>query len=233
MTDFSIVAGDSRVINVTATTEAGTPIDLTGATIAWKAAAAPFGTAVISKPGVISTPPGTDGKFKITLVPADTAGLIGNLYQSAALTFPDNSVSTIYLGLISITPLPNAISVEMFRARYPEFAPVSDALISLVLSESLDSIGDTWLQKDRTKAQMLLAAHKLATEGEPARSSGNGGGGSTSGAVKRMKVGDVEVEYAGFGSGSGSGAASGFASSVYGQRYLALMRLNFPGIVAV
>jgi len=233
MTDFALTAGDSRIINVTATTEAGTPIDLTGATIVWKAASVPFGTAVISKVGVITTPPGTDGKFKVTLAPADTAGLVGNLYHSAELTLADSSVSTIYLGLISITPLSNAISVEMFKARYPEFAPVSDALISLVLTESLDSIGDTWLQKDRTKAQMLLAAHKLASEGEPARSSGNGGGGSTSGAVKRLKVGDVEVEYAGLTGTSGSGAASGFSTTVYGQQYLALLRLNFDGPIAV
>lgn len=229
MADFSMIAGDSRVINVTATNEAGTPIDLTGATVAWKAASAPYGTAVISKAGTITNALG--GQFKITLTPTDTAGLVGNLYQSAELSFPDSSISTIFLGLISVSPLTSALSVEMFKARFPEFAPVPDALISLVLAEYSDGIGNIWLQRDRVQAQMLLAAHKLAMEGEPQRSKGgNGGGGTISGAVKRMKVGDVEVEYAGV---SGSAGSGGLGASVYGQRYLALIRLSFGGVVAV
>ncbi|NTS31270.1 DUF4054 domain-containing protein [Phyllobacterium sp. BT25] len=230
MADISIIAGDSRIINVQAKNEDGTPINLTGATITWKAAAAPYGTALISKAGSITD--ATGGVFKVTLTPGDTSALVGNFYHSAQITFPDSSVSTLFLGALAISPLTNALSAEMFKARYPEFAPVSDALISLVLGESSSVIGDGWLQRDRAQAQMLLAAHKLAMEGEPQRSKGGGvGGGTISGAVKRMKVGDVEVEYAGVG--GAAGITGGYASSVYGQRYLALMRLSFGGVVAV
>lgn len=120
-----------------------------------------------------------------------------------------------------------------FRIRFPEFAPVGDALVNVILAEAIPRVGDTWLERDRATAILYLTAHLLASEGEPARSAGGGVGGSTSGAVKRMKVGDVEVEYAGLGSGSGSGTTSEYASTVYGRRFLQLMRLNFPGVVAV
>lgn len=135
-----------------------------------------------------------------------------------------------------------APSLATFRARFPEFAPVSDALVSLILSDAISQIGDTWYERDRAKAQLILAAHLLASEGEPARSSdiSNGGDGSAtlaSGALRRRKVGDVEVEFAGQPSSSGGAGAgrldAAYGSTIYGLRFLELMRLNFPAIGAV
>lgn len=130
-----------------------------------------------------------------------------------------------------------------FKARYPEFTPVSDTLTQLVLNESIADVGDTWYERDRARAQMLLAAHRLALEGEPARSiaiagGGNGGSGSTTGAVKRRRVGDVETEFQGAGSSSGGagGSSSGYAyyqRSTYGQQFWLLLQKNFPAIEAV
>jgi hypothetical protein len=119
-----------------------------------------------------------------------------------------------------------------FKARYPEFAPVSNDLITLVLAEAVDQVGDTWLERDRARAQMLLAAHTLTMEGEPGRTA-SGSGIAATGAVKRRKVGDVEVEFAGFSGGSGAGSGSGYAATSYGQEFMALMRKNFPTALAV
>ncbi len=119
-----------------------------------------------------------------------------------------------------------------FKLRFPEFAAVSVDLIQLVLQEAFDEVGDTWLERDRARAQMLLTAHKLTMEGEPGRSvSGQGSAGT--GAVRRRKVGDVEVEFATPGSVVGGFAATGYTATVYGQEYLALLKKNFPSPMVV
>lgn len=119
------------------------------------------------------------------------------------------------------------------KARFPEFAPVSDSLVNLILAEALPKVGETWIEADRRPAILYLAAHLLAMEGEPGRSATGGGIGAT-GPVKRRKVGDVEVEYAGGGTSAGGGSdESGFLLTHYGRRYRELMRRNFPAILAV
>ena len=119
-----------------------------------------------------------------------------------------------------------------FKARYAEFAPVSDVLVGLVLVEAIDQVGTDWLERDRARAQMLLAAHTLTMEGEPGRTT-TGASSAGTGAVKRRKVGDVEVEFAGNGGSAAGSASGGYSSTTYGQQYLALMRINFPSVLAV
>lgn len=121
-----------------------------------------------------------------------------------------------------------------FKARFPEFTAVSDALVQLVLNDAIDQVGDTWLERDRARAQMLLAAHILTMEGEPGRTE-NGSSGATAGTgiIKRDKVGDVETEFA-TPSSSGSGSAlSAYGLTFYGQQYLELLRKNFPAVAVV
>ncbi len=119
-----------------------------------------------------------------------------------------------------------------FKARYPEFTNVSDALVQLVLNDAFADVGDTWFERDRARAQMLLAAHILTMEGEPGRTT-TGQSSAGTGFVKRRKVGDVETEFASPGGSSGSGAASGYGVTIYGQEFLALMRKNFPAVAVV
>lgn len=119
-----------------------------------------------------------------------------------------------------------------FKARYPEFAPVSDTLINLVLAESFDEVGDTWLERDRARAQMLLTAHKLTMEGEPGRTT-TGEGIAATGPIKRDKVGDVETEFMGVTSSDNAGSSLGYGLTHYGREFAALMRKNFPAIAAV
>lgn len=133
---------------------------------------------------------------------------------------------------------------EIFKVRFPEFEPVADGLLALVLDEAIGDIGDTWVERDRARAQMYLTAHLLAMEGEPGRSQGiaageGSGNFAVTGAVKREKVGDVEVEYAGVSSSSGGGSGSSsslsasYGATSYGRLYLELMRRNFPAVAVV
>lgn len=119
-----------------------------------------------------------------------------------------------------------------FKARFPEFVSVSDALVQLVLTDAIAQVGDTWVERDRARAQMLLAAHILTMEGEPGRTA-SGQGAAGTGMVRRRKVGDVETEFAIPGATVGGFAATGYAATIYGQQFAALMRMNFAGPIAV
>ena len=59
--------------------------------------------------------------------------------------------------------------------------------------------------------------------------------GASTGNVKRRKVGDVEVEFAGLSAASSGGGALGdyLSGTMYGRQLLLLMRLNFPAITVV
>jgi hypothetical protein len=118
-----------------------------------------------------------------------------------------------------------------FKVRYPEFAPVPDALVSLVLQEAVDQVGDSWLDRDRARAQMLLAAHYLTTEGEPTRTLTSESS-AERGQVKMEKAGDHQREYFGV-TASADATDADLTSTEYGRRYLALLRLNFPAIGVV
>lgn len=116
----------------------------------------------------------------------------------------------------------------VFKARFPEFTVVADVLVNLVLDEAIVQVGETWLERDRARAQMLLAAHTLTMEGEPQRStSGNGAAGS--GLMVSRSVGDVSVTFA----NTSSASATGNGGSHYGKEFDRLMRKNFPPVAAV
>ena len=119
------------------------------------------------------------------------------------------------------------------KARFPEFAAVSDTLINLILEEASAQVGETWLERDRKPAPLYLAAHLLTMEGEPGRSA-SGQGSATTGPVRRRKVGDVETEFAGFGRADANGRTdAGYEMTAYGRQFLRLLRLNFPAVAVV
>ena len=118
------------------------------------------------------------------------------------------------------------------KARFPEFAAVSDTLVNLVLAEAIAEAGDHWREDDRKPAQLYLAAHLLASEGEPQRTS-SGDGIGASGPVKRDRVGDAETEYAGAGSSASGASTSTYGGTIYGRRFEAIMRRNVPTVAVV
>ncbi|KAA0970814.1 DUF4054 domain-containing protein [Aureimonas fodinaquatilis] len=128
---------------------------------------------------------------------------------------------------------------EQFLTRYPRFATVCQDQIDAVMEEAVGVIGQPdhtrWVERDYQPAIMLLTAHLLTVEG---MLPGNPGavGGEYAGPITREKVGEVETTYGGAGAGSsGSDLYDpwGYSSTVYGRRFLLLMRANFAGPLVV
>lgn len=129
-----------------------------------------------------------------------------------------------------------------FRARYPEFTLVPDGLAAGVLMEAVLFVDETWRDSDRAPAVLALAAHLLAREGEPGRSSTLAAGGSLAtapgslGAVTGMSVGDVSVSYSDASSTSSSAegdSAADYSTTAYGRLFLRLRARNFPAVMVV
>lgn len=127
-----------------------------------------------------------------------------------------------------------------FKARYPQFASVSDALVQLVLDESAPLVGESWLERDRRPALMLLVAHKLTLEGEPGRSTTIAAGGvwSDLGVMKRRKVGDTEVDYQNANERLGTGGIgtvgkAGYELTPFGREFQTYLRRNFSSVAVV
>lgn len=132
-----------------------------------------------------------------------------------------------------VTPTPADL-----KLRNPEFGPVSDARIQIFLDEAILEVGDSWLESDRARAQILLASHRLILAGEPGLSAGtSSGSGSTLGSPESIKVGDVTVAY-GSRSGSSNSAVSGLSAveqeylrTSYGVQYLEILHKNsYPAL---
>ena len=131
--------------------------------------------------------------------------------------------------------VPSALDL---KARYPEFAPVDNALIGAVISEAAAQVSTRWLERDYVPAIINLAAHMLASEGEPSRTRNDGVVVAERGPVKSETVGDVTITYASTDDSASQSASSGvapnqLADTVYGKRYLMLLRKNFAGVVVV
>lgn len=122
-------------------------------------------------------------------------------------------------------------TVEEFKTRYPAFADVADATVQATLDEAVGDVGESWIESDRTPAVLALTAHLLASQGLGVGA--GGGGAAIVGTVKRRKVGDVEVEFAGSGGKSTGGSLDIYRTTSYGLRYLQLMRRSFPAVAVV
>lgn len=116
-------------------------------------------------------------------------------------------------------------SLADFRARFPEFDALDDALVQTVLDEAITEAGDNWPDRDRARAQLYLTAHILAAEGGTQRT----GTVTVGGEIKAHQVGGERTEY----STSSESASSAFGKSrtPYGDRYDELVRRNFGGSV--
>lgn len=128
-------------------------------------------------------------------------------------------------------PVPAASDL---KSRYPEFTGVADTVINAIISEVNGMVDDGWEVSDQKPGVLALAAHVLSREGYPARAGAGGGTfDPTARPVLARKVGDVSVTYGRTDGGSDEGGgASGynFKSTVYGQTFLRLMRLNVAAV---
>ena len=103
--DFSMYAGDTKIIQVTVTDSTGAPKDITGATINW-ALQQVYKTIIeksITTGGIVITD-ATNGVFQILLLPIDTEGFSTGLYTHQALVIDNNGTSeVIFTGTITFS----------------------------------------------------------------------------------------------------------------------------------
>lgn len=120
-----------------------------------------------------------------------------------------------------------APTIADLKARFPGLTAAGDPLLTLVLNEAIAMVGPAWRERDRATAQLYYAAHLLASQG---LADGSNGASAVTGPVKRDRVGDAETEFAGLSGSGGAADASDLGSTIYGQQYRRLLRLNFPGV---
>ena len=122
-------------------------------------------------------------------------------------------------------------TVDDFTTRFPIFADYDEDQIQRCLDEAFNMIDATWREVDFQPGVLYLAAHLLATdnagEGEEV-AYGNAG----SGAIASESFGGMSISYANGSSNAGSLSASeAYGSTVYGRRFLQLLRYNRGGPV--
>lgn len=138
----------------------------------------------------------------------------------------------------------NVPSVADLRARFPEFASVADARVTLFIEDATRSVDDSWIDTDQAPAIMSLACHYMSLEGEPSASSDAGSDPSKTNFkdgrfLKRRTVGDTTNEWAessaatAAGSMSATASEAGYRATVYGARFWKLMKLNHSGMRVV
>jgi hypothetical protein len=153
---------------------------------------------------------------------------------------------------IGVSSLPcEPPTVEQFRARFPEFANISDGAIENAINDASCWADSTWIDTacfDCTKAIGYLAAHYLmlalfaATLVPDVVTDDEGntilipGGSVTSLHFESMSVSfnpPTAKQTAQGSSGAGIGDQYGLTSTPYGQRYLELLKVNKPAVLVV
>lgn len=111
------------------------------------------------------------------------------------------------------------------QQRYPAFAAVDDAVIEYWLTDARLTVVDSWIEDDRARAEMALAAHHMAGAGL-----GTGGGAVADLAgmgVTSFKSASMSVS---FDEGSISAAnGGGYGSTRYGREFMVFLRRNRGG----
>ncbi|WP_300396423.1 DUF4054 domain-containing protein [Henriciella sp.] len=110
-----------------------------------------------------------------------------------------------------------------FKARFPAFAAVDDDVITAALGRARRVVDSSWLADDRQEAESLYAAHDLTMDGLGATREAQLQG------FHRLKLGSLELER----ESGGSGASSTYNLTTYGKRFLAILKRNVPGVVAL
>lgn len=106
-TDFRVYQGNDRDVRITVRNPlTKVAVDITDATIQWRAVTTLKKTVAISKStsSGISITDGEAGQFTVTLSNTDTALDPGDYYHEAEVTFTDTKVGTVIRGIMTIDP---------------------------------------------------------------------------------------------------------------------------------
>ena len=102
--DFEMRKGDTKILEFTVKDSDGTVVDITGSTSKWEAARGgrTATTKNIAKSGISPSDP-TNGKFQVTIDPADTSSLAaGKYFHEAELTDSSSRVITVAEGQMTL-----------------------------------------------------------------------------------------------------------------------------------
>jgi len=166
---------------------------------------------------------GTSG---LTAVIKNTVMTAANIILETVILLPIVSNEVSYASPTGyIMPTPGNL-----KARFaPVFNSVDPGRLQIALTNAARQVDNTWTEGDYAEAIMQLAAHFLTREGvgtsAAAQFWANGG------VVKREKGADHEIEIAVNSAITGGGSGSDpFASTPYGQEFIAIRRRNFSGV---
>lgn len=115
-------------------------------------------------------------------------------------------------------------TADELQTRYPAFADVLDATVTYWITDAQRSVDETWFEADYAPALMALAAHNMTLAGmgaDAATFSGIPAG------ISRLKTGAFEALFT--DDAANARASGSFASTRYGQEYLAMLRRNKAG----
>jgi hypothetical protein len=116
-----------------------------------------------------------------------------------------------------------------FLARFPAFGELDEDYVTALLTEASRYVDDTWLtQADYTSGALYAAAHLIATDNALEGEAVDTGDRS----IQSESWGSMSVSYGKDGSAGGTTLAA-FNSTGYGRRFLEIVRLNKPGVVAI
>ena len=128
-----------------------------------------------------------------------------------------------------------AITTSQFRTRFPEFDAICDNVIDMFITDAELFVQESYWGPKYDLGLYYLTAHFIAKQEQMKNSTPGAGSSQPSGAITSRAVDGVSVGYSNpFSSSSGSGKNRlvEFESTVYGQRYIQLIRtLGIPAIV--
>jgi hypothetical protein len=123
---------------------------------------------------------------------------------------------------------------EQFKTRFPVFEDMENDRVQLFLDEAMTSVDTSWVEADYARAIMYLAAHLIATDNSDEGAEIEIGPSGQGQIASESFGGGLSVSYVNTAAVAGSLSASDkYGSTVYGRRYLALLRRNRRGPLVV
>lgn len=125
-------------------------------------------------------------------------------------------------------------TIAQFKAKFPSFAAVADDVVQGALDEALTNVYESWIESDYAMAIMLYMAHVLTLSGY--------GTGAESQMASEGLLSFTQVRSGTFSFSRGASTSSGgspgddddwYNLTIYGRRFLLLLKRSFPAIRVV
>lgn len=124
-----------------------------------------------------------------------------------------------------INPVPvNMPTARSMKFKFPEFREIDDGTIELALEEAFATCDGDWVDEaNRALGITYYTAHLLKVSQMYAASGASGG------LVSSERIGELSVSY----SVPDQNKTIDFTMTPYGERFLSLLRQNFPAVLTV